>query len=92
MNEDVIILSKEKIKEGFIKDFRKIAPSAFTIYLIIYAFSEDNKTSTVSMGKICRLTGLSFPAVQNTVQKMIDGGIIKAKKRGNRAFLYEIFI
>ena len=90
-NEDVIMLSKEKIKEGLLGDFKKVAPSAFAIYLIIYAFSNDNKTSSVSMGTICRLTGLSFPSVQSTIQKMTDSGVIKTKKRGNRAFLYEIF-
>ena len=91
MNEDVIKLSKERIREGLLKDFREVAPLTLPIYLIIYAFSKDDKTSSVSMGKICELTGLSFPAVQHTIHKMIDGGIIKAEKRGNRAFLYTIF-
>ena len=90
MDEDVIMLSKEEIRNGFLRNFREVSPSALAVYLVIYAFSADNKGSSISMQKISELTGLTYPAVQKTVKRMIDGGAIKAKKRGNKAFSYTI--
>ena len=90
MNEDVIILSKEKIRKGLLRDLRKVSPSALAVYLVIYAFSADNKNSSISMREIGNLTGLTFPAVQTTIKRMINGGVIKAEKRGNKAFSYTI--
>ena len=89
--EDVIILSKEKIREGLLRDLREVSPSALAVFLVIHAFSDDDKNSSISMQKIGELTGLTFPAVQSTIKRMINDGVIKAKKRGNKAFYYTIY-
>ena len=90
MTKDVIILSKEKIREGLLRDLRKVSPSALAVYLVIHASSDDDKTSSISMREIGKLTGLTFPAVQMTIKRMINNGVIKAEKRGNKAFSYTI--
>lgn len=91
MTKDVIILSKEKIRGGLLSELRKVSPSAFAVYLIIHASSEDDKTSSISMREIGKLTGLTVPSVHKTIQRMIANDVIQVEKRGNKAFLYKIF-
>lgn len=90
MNKDTIMLSKEKIKEGLLKKLRDVSPSTLYVYLVIYAFSDDNRTSSITMQRISELTGLTYPAVQKTISKMIDDGVVKAEKHGNKSFSYII--
>ena len=84
-----ITIPEREIKKGAFAEWRKISRFAFEVYSIVVAFSEDGKTASVSLEELSKLSELSHPTIQKTINELIDAKVLKRKKRGKNANLYE---
>ena len=70
MTEELIRIQKVAIKRGLLRLFLIEAhPYSLSVYLVICAYSKDNKISQVSINVLADKTGLA----RNTIFKCIKG-------------------
>jgi len=89
-----IKIDKESICGGLIKDFViEVHLVGFLVYLAICAYSNDNKTSEVSIPIIMRITGLSRMTVFRCIEALEEEKYIKRlqKKRGYTQ-VFQLFV
>jgi len=90
----IIKIDKESICGGLIRDFViEVHPVGFLVYLAICAYSNDDKTSEVSIPIIMRITGLSRMTVFRCIEALEKEKYIKRlqKKRGYTQ-IFKLFI
>lgn len=76
-----ITIEKKLLKEGYLRKFNEIYPDSFLIYLLLCAFSFDDRSATVSLKTLIKASGYSLNKVVNTITALEKKGIIKRANR-----------
>ena len=82
--------SKEAIRNKYIiKEFNRIHPLALSVFLAIWACSDDTETiATVSLQELCLMVGRSITTVAQAVRALEEARIIKRSKQGQKPTVY----
>lgn len=89
-----IKIDKESICKGLIRDFViEVHLVGFLVYLAICAYSDNDKTSKISIPVIMQVTGLSRMTVFRCIEALEREGYVKRlqKKKGYTQ-IFKLFI
>lgn len=80
-----------KLFESDEQKIQKMGRRASTVLKVYRIFCER---SIITLNQICKRTGLSFPAVSNSVESLVKAGVLReiTGQRRNRVFAYEQYL
>ena len=85
MSDDNVVISKQVIREGLIKQMSEVArPGAFEIFTILLAYSDDDNTVQVKRKTIQNLSGYSQQKINKVIRDLEKTGFIERLNPGIR--------
>jgi len=80
MSRKILEIEKEAIRKGFIREFKnRTHVGAFEIFIVLAAFSKDNKNVQIRIQEIQRATGYSTYKIIRCLKSLEAAGFIERR-------------